>query len=146
VVAVQCVPHPCLARPTCPPVFGGGLACARARVHTHVYPRLTPPQYPAVSIPRSLSALGDVLEALDKKNPHVPYRNSKLTHLLQDSLSANSRTLMICAVSPTSHTADETHFTLQVCSWEGTGRTEGEGQGCPTLVCAWMLTARVFLW
>jgi hypothetical protein len=44
----------------------------------------------------------------------VPYRNSKLTHLLQDSLSPNSRTLMICAVSPTSHTADETHFTLQV--------------------------------
>ena len=63
---------------------------------------------------RSLSALGDVLEALEKKSQHIPYRNSKLTHLLQDSLSANSRTLMICAVSPTSQTADETHFTLQV--------------------------------
>ncbi len=63
---------------------------------------------------RSLSALGDVLEALDKKAPHIPYRNSKLTHILQDSLSANSRTLMICAVSPTSHTADETLYTLQV--------------------------------
>jgi hypothetical protein len=58
--------------------------------------------------------LGDVLEALDKKMPHVPYRNSKLTHVLQDSLSANSRTLMICAVPPTSVTADETLFTLQV--------------------------------
>jgi kinesin family member C2/C3 len=63
---------------------------------------------------RSLSALGDVLEALDKKLSHVPYRNSKLTYVLQDSLSANSRTLMICAVPPTSVTADETLFTLQV--------------------------------
>lgn len=63
---------------------------------------------------RSLSALGDVLEALDKRSQHVPYRNSKLTHVLQDSLSSNSRTLMICAVPPTSLTADETLFTLQV--------------------------------
>ena len=62
---------------------------------------------------RSLSALGDVLEALDKKSQHIPYRNSKLTHILQDSLGANSRTLMICAVSPTSYTADETLYTLQ---------------------------------
>jgi hypothetical protein len=68
----------------------------------------------AVGVYRSLSALGDVLEALDKKSPHIPYRNSKLTHILQDSLGANSRTLMICAVSPTSYTADETLYTLQV--------------------------------
>jgi hypothetical protein len=57
-----------------------------------------------------------VLEALDKKASHIPYRNSKLTHILQDSLGANSRTLMICAVSPTSYTADETLYTLQVRS------------------------------
>jgi len=44
----------------------------------------------AKNINRSLSALGDVIEALDKKRMHVPYRNSTLTRLLQDALSQQS--------------------------------------------------------
>lgn len=40
-------------------------------------------QKEACSINKSLSALGDVFSALSARNPHVPYRNSKLTHLLQ---------------------------------------------------------------
>lgn len=45
----------------------------------------------AQNINRSLSALGDVINALGSGNKHVPYRNSKLTFLLQDSLSSNAK-------------------------------------------------------
>lgn len=54
----------------------------------------------AQNINRSLSALGDVVAALANKSPHVPFRNSKLTHLLQDSLGAQSKTLMVLCVNP----------------------------------------------
>ena len=64
-------------------------------------------------INKSLSALGNVMEALDRKSSHVPYRDSKLTYLLQDSLGGNSRTMMICAVCPTDITCDESVHALQ---------------------------------
>lgn len=56
----------------------------------------------AQCINKSLSALGDVINALRSKHSHVPFRNSRLTYLLQDSLSGDSKTLMmvqVCRVS-----------------------------------------------
>lgn len=56
-----------------------------------------------------ISALGDKM----KKGNHVPYRDSKLTRLLQDSLGGNSKTLMIACVSPTDRDFMETLNTLK---------------------------------
>ncbi|KAL2082167.1 hypothetical protein ACEWY4_021985 [Coilia grayii] len=52
-------------------------------------------------INRSLSALSDVLGALADHRPHVPYRNSRLTHLLQDSIGGDAKLLVMLCVSPT---------------------------------------------
>ncbi|XP_067338107.1 kinesin-like protein KIF25 [Channa argus] len=52
-------------------------------------------------INRSLSALSDVLGALAEHRPHVPYRNSKLTHLLQDAIGGDAKLLVMLCVSPT---------------------------------------------
>ncbi|CAN9507471.1 unnamed protein product [Ophioblennius macclurei] len=52
-------------------------------------------------INRSLSSLSDVLGALAERRPHVPYRNSKLTHLLQDAIGGDAKLLVMLCVSPT---------------------------------------------
>ncbi|TPX41016.1 hypothetical protein SeLEV6574_g06291 [Synchytrium endobioticum] len=68
----------------------------------------------ATKINLSLSALGNVISALvESKSSHIPYRDSKLTRLLQDSLGGNARTLMIATMSPASYNYDETLSTLR---------------------------------
>lgn len=64
-------------------------------------------------INKSLLALGDVMEALDQKQKFVPYRNSKLTFLLQNSLGGGSKTMLVVTLCPTEANLDETLFTLQ---------------------------------
>lgn len=62
----------------------------------------------------SLSALGNVISALvDGKGRHIPYRDSKLTRLLQDSLGGNTKTVMISAISPADYNYEETLSTLR---------------------------------
>jgi len=71
----------------------------------------------ATKINLSLSALGNVISALvDGKSHHIPYRDSKLTRLLQDSLGGNTKTVMIAAVSPADFNFDETLSTLRYAS------------------------------
>ncbi|KAH7315681.1 hypothetical protein KP509_21G061100 [Ceratopteris richardii] len=67
----------------------------------------------AQHINKSLSALGDVIAALAQKSPHVPYRNSKLTQLLQDSLGGQAKTLMFVHISPDLESYGETMSTLK---------------------------------
>jgi len=72
------------------------------------------------AINKSLSALGNVISALAdqatgkaKPNAIIPYRDSKLTRLLQNALGGSSKTIMICAISPASTNYEETLSTLR---------------------------------
>ncbi|XP_019935694.2 kinesin-like protein KIF18A isoform X1 [Paralichthys olivaceus] len=68
------------------------------------------------NINRSLLALGNVINALadpKSKKAHIPYRDSKLTRILKDSLGGNCRTVMIANVGPSSKSYDDTHNTLK---------------------------------
>eukprot|EP00976_Prorocentrum_cordatum_P103658 1193556-Prorocentrum_minimum.AAC.10 len=66
----------------------------------------------AQAINKSLSALGDVISALATEQPHIPYRNHKLTMLMSDSLGGNAKTLMFVNVSPSSDDLEETQNSL----------------------------------
>ncbi|XWS11407.1 hypothetical protein CRYUN_Cryun38cG0080700 [Craigia yunnanensis] len=67
----------------------------------------------AQHINRSLSALGDVISALAQKSSHIPYRNSKLTQILQDSLGGQAKTLMFVHINPEVNAIGETVSTLK---------------------------------
>ena len=63
-------------------------------------------------INQSLLTLGRVISALVEKGPHIPYRESKLTRLLQDSLGGKTKTCIVATVSPTRSNMEETLSTL----------------------------------
>ena len=68
------------------------------------------------AINKSLSAITDVFVAISKHQAHVPYRNSKLTFLLQPCLSGDGKALMIANCSPVESSAHETLCTLRFAS------------------------------
>merc|ERR1712167_302843 len=70
-------------------------------------------QKEAIEINKSLTALGDVIEALTKKQKQIPYRNHKLTEVMKDSLGGTAKTLMFVNCSPASNNSDETRSSLQ---------------------------------
>jgi hypothetical protein len=73
-------------------------------------------QKEAIEINKSLTALGDVISSLtqaQKKGVVIPYRNHKLTQLMQDSLGGTAKTLMFVNCSPAASNLDETHMSLQ---------------------------------
>lgn len=64
-------------------------------------------------INKSLSCLGNVVNALTQQAAHVPYRESKLTRVLQDSLGGNARTIILVCASPAADAAAETLSSLR---------------------------------
>ncbi|MED6275373.1 hypothetical protein CHARACLAT_025931 [Characodon lateralis] len=76
----------------------------------------------AQNINRSLLALGDVIQALRGRHTHIPFRNSRLTYLLQDSLGKGSKTVMVVQVSALERNLGETlcslKFAQRVCKVE----------------------------
>ena len=81
--------------------------CERVRVTGATGKRLDESK----KINQSLSALGNVIKALTEKHNrvHIPFRDSKLTRLLEDSLGGNCKTTMIAMVSPASESYSESH-------------------------------------
>ncbi len=69
-----------------------------------------------MSINKSLSALGDVISALSSEQSFIPYRNNKLTMLMQDSLGGNAKTLMFVNISPADYNMDESVVSLTYVS------------------------------
>ncbi|PSS04177.1 Kinesin-like protein [Actinidia chinensis var. chinensis] len=93
----------------------------------------------AQHINKSLSALGDVIFALAQKSPHVPYRNSKLTQVLQSSLGGQAKTLMFVQLNPDVESYSETISTLKFAERVsgvqlGAAQSNKEGRGVRELM------------
>jgi hypothetical protein len=91
----------------------------------------------------SLSALGNVISALGNgKKGHIPYRDSKLTRLLQDSLGGNTKTVMLAAISPADYNYDETISTLRYANRAKNIKNKPKINEDPKVRCVWSFRHR----
>merc|ERR1712187_277085 len=81
-----------------------------------------------MGINKSLSSLADVFLAKAEGRSHVPFRNSKLTHLMEPCLSGNGKTMMVVNVSPEQDSAHETLCSLRFASQVGQCNTGGKAR------------------
>jgi kinesin family protein C2/C3 len=88
-------------------------------------------QKEAIEINKSLTALGDVIEAITKKQPAVPYRNHRLTRLLQDSVGGAAKTVMFVNCSPAPCDLSETIMSLKYGA--RANRIENKGLAAETM-------------
>jgi hypothetical protein len=73
------------------------------------------------AINKSLSALGNVISALYRKERHIPFRDSKLTQLLRPSLGGDCKALMFCNLSPSTDNLNESLCSLRFAKKVGEG-------------------------
>lgn len=84
------------------------------RIHTSTHARTHARRLKETqAINKSLSCLSDVFQALSKGSAHVPFRNSKLTYLLQDCFAGDGKTLMMVNLSPTCASSHESLCSLR---------------------------------
>lgn len=88
-------------------------------------------QKEAIEINKSLTALGDVMMAITSGAKMIPYRNHRLTELMQDSLGGSAKTLMFVNISPASNNADETINALKYASRARSIENEVKRDGNP---------------
>jgi len=97
-------------------------------------------QKEAIEINRSLTALGDVIEAIATKQKCVPYRNHKLTQIMQDSLGGSAKTLMFVNCSPAWNNLNETMMSLMWASRAKKVTNNGAPASTPALIPPLMLS------
>ncbi|XP_036355914.1 kinesin-like protein Klp61F [Octopus sinensis] len=90
--------------------------CPTSRYTTRRFSTCSPSVDSVGKINQSLLTLGRVITALTEKAKHIPYRESKLTRILEDSLGGRTRTTIIATISPSTSSFEETLSTLEYAS------------------------------